>query len=260
MPFANDRPPWKCGAGKVCQCVVWTTALCVTACCGCVLSLPTACFPSTRQVWSVQEDFGKQDHEEYQLRRSAPALSSQELSRLHIAAMLHRAACTDELPASGSPPWQLGGCLGPPGPIPSTLAAAAATAHREEAARTQLAMRQDDAHVRMMHTARDCLRRVTGSSVSHTPPAVSQLDGVQRPLLDIVDLWTQTKCGQPAATVVLSRMHMMSLSQEDQKGWVKAVCNALRSGLPKVAVLLPAGGPVDAAAIEEQLRTQLNCA
>lgn len=83
---------------------------------------------------------------------------------------------------------------------------------------------------------------------------------VQRPLLELVDLWTQTRCGQPVAAVVLSRMHMMSLSHDSQQGWVRAVCNALRSGLPKVAVLAPVQGHVEAAEVEEQLRSQLNWA
>lgn len=86
----------------------------------------------------------------------------------------------------------------------------------------------------------------------------SRSDGVQRPLLEFVDLWAQTPCGQPVATVVLSRMHMMSLSQGSQQGWVRAVCNTLRSGLPKVAVLHPARTPLEASAMEEQLRSQLN--
>lgn len=126
----------------------------------------------------VQEDFGKQELEEYQLRRSAPALSSQELSRLHIAAVIFGAAAADEVPASGGPPWQLGGSAEASGPLPPTLAAAAAAAYSEEAARMQLALRQDDAHVRTVHTARDCLRRVAGAAVSQAPPASGHLEGV----------------------------------------------------------------------------------
>lgn len=53
-------------------------------------------------------------------------------------------------------------------------------------------------------------------------------------------------------------MHMMSLSQDSQQGWVRAICNALRIGLPKVAVLPPAHGQVEAAMVEDELRSQLN--
>ena len=42
----------------------------------------------------------------------------------------------------------------------------------------KLALRQDGSHVRTLHTARDCLRRVAGPSVSPTPPEAEQLNGV----------------------------------------------------------------------------------
>lgn len=124
----------------------------------------------------VQEDYEKQDHPEYQLRRSSAALAAEELSRLHIAAAVFGAAAAEQ--GAGSPTAHLRGGSGGSGRLPPALAAAAAAAHREEAARVKLALLQDDAYVRSLHTARDCLRRVAGPNVSPTPPEVEQLDGV----------------------------------------------------------------------------------
>lgn len=136
----------------------------------------------------LQEDFGRQDHEEYQLRRSSAALSSEELARLHIAAAICGA---EEAPVCGEGPAQL----------PPALAAAAAAAHREEAAHVRLALRQDEMHVRTLQTTRDCLRRVVGSAGSPTPPAAEQLNGVH----------VRPHCCLPLLTSHLPRVPLVAL-------------------------------------------------